>query len=75
MSIESDNRSTEIELTEQTGAELGQAQLKLGLDFTLIFFRFGLHLVFFIFSIEFALNWPIGTELGNFCSSYHQNPT
>ena len=40
MSIKSDNRSTEIELTEQTGAELGQAQLKLGLDFTLIFFRF-----------------------------------
>ena len=27
---------------EQTAAELGQAQLKLGLDFTLIFCRFGL---------------------------------
>ena len=27
---------------EQAGAELGQAQLKLELDFTLIFFRFGL---------------------------------
>ena len=26
---------------EQAGAELGQAQLKLELDFTLIFFRFG----------------------------------
>ena len=26
----------------QAGAELGQAQLKLELDFTLIFFRFGL---------------------------------
>ena len=25
----------------QAGAELGQAQLKLGLDFTLILFRFG----------------------------------
>ena len=27
--------------TEQAGAELGQAELKLELDFTLIFFRFG----------------------------------
>ena len=27
---------------KQAGAELGQAQLKLKLDFTLIFFRFGL---------------------------------
>ena len=27
---------------KQAGSELGQAQLKLGLDFTLIFFRFGL---------------------------------
>ena len=27
---------------KQAGAELGQAQLKLELDFTLIFFRFGL---------------------------------
>ena len=27
---------------EQAGVELGQAQLKLGLNFTLIFFRFGL---------------------------------
>ena len=26
---------------EQAGAELGQAQRKLGLEFTLIFFRFG----------------------------------
>ena len=26
---------------KQAGAELGQAQLKLGLDFTLIFFKFG----------------------------------
>ena len=27
---------------KQAGAELGQAQLKLEFDFTLIFFRFGL---------------------------------
>ena len=27
---------------KQAGAELGQAQLKLGLDLTLIFYRFGL---------------------------------
>ena len=27
--------------TEQAGAELGQAQLKLGFDFTLIFCKFG----------------------------------
>ena len=29
-------------MNEQAGAELGQAQLKLELDFTLIVFRFGL---------------------------------
>ena len=31
-----------ISRTKQAGAELSQAQLKLGLDFTLIFCRFGL---------------------------------
>ena len=31
-----------IEIREQAGAELGQAQLKLGLDFNLTFCRFGL---------------------------------
>ena len=30
------------QIRKQAGAELGQAQLKLGLDFTLIFCRFGL---------------------------------
>ena len=33
---------TTINLKKQAGAELGQAQLKLELDLTLIFFRFGL---------------------------------
>ena len=31
-----------IKKREQAGTELGQAQLKLDFDFTLIFFRFGL---------------------------------
>ena len=30
-----------IRMGKQAGAELGQAQLKLGWDFTLIFYRFG----------------------------------
>ena len=31
-----------IKISKQAGAELGNAQLKLGLDFTFIFCRFGL---------------------------------
>ena len=39
---------------KQAGAEQGKAQLKLGFDFTLIFFRFGL--VEFVGLIEWI--WP-----------------
>ena len=50
---------------EQAGAELGQAQLKLGLDSTLIFFRFdfsGFSLIEFVwYTFDFVdLAWKLG---------------
>ena len=43
--------------TIQAGTELGQAQLKLGLDFTLIFWRFGSVELVEVFGFVSKIEW------------------